>query len=272
MSVFVITGVSRGLGFEFLKQLSEDPANQVIGLVRNKAATEKKIAEELGDRSNIQIVYADLTKHSALSQAADETARIVGERGVDYLIANGGIVSYLDGFGPIGALKDKVEELEAVSSDLWKTNVIGNIHFFNFFLPLLMKGKVKKVISISTGLAEVDLTNDVEIEVGALYAASKAAMNLIIAKYNAQYKKDGILFISISPGVVDVGHYDNCTPEQIQGLQGFLGKVTTYAPHFKGPISTEESIRHIRSVWEKASIENGDGGAFVSHLGNKQWV
>lgn len=52
----------------------------------------------------------------------------------------------------------------------------------------------------------------------------------------------------------------------------FVGKLATYAPHFKGPISTEESVRAIRSVWDKASIENGDGGTFVSHLGNKQWV
>jgi hypothetical protein len=58
----------------------------------------------------------------------------------------------------------------------------------------------------------------------------------------------------------------------MQGLAGFIGKLATYAPHFKGLISTEESVRHIMSVWEKASIENGDGGSFVSHLGNKQWV
>ena len=51
-----------------------------------------------------------------------------------------------------------------------------------------------------------------------------------------------------------------------------MGKLVTYAPHFKGPISPEESVRHVRSVWEKASIEGGFGGAFVSHLGNKQWV
>ena len=53
---------------------------------------------------------------------------------------------------------------------------------------------------------------------------------------------------------------------------GFMGKVATYAPDFKGPISPEESVRHVRSVWEKASIEGGFGGGFVSHLGNKQWV
>jgi hypothetical protein len=32
-----------------------------------------------------------------------------------------------------------------------------------------------------------------------------------VAKFNAQYKKDGVLFVSISPGVVEVGHFVNCT-------------------------------------------------------------
>ena len=70
-----------------------------------------------------------------------------------------------------------------------------------------MKSDVKKVLTISTGLADLDLTNEYEFDIGALYAASKAAMNIIVAKFSAQYKKDGVLFLSISPGVVDVGRY-----------------------------------------------------------------
>lgn len=112
---------------------------------------------------------------------------------------------------------DKVEELEDVSLKSFQTNVVGNIHLFNLFLPLVMKGKVKKVITISSGHADLDLINDLEIENSALYSASKAAMNVIVAKFNAQYKKDGVLFVSISPGVVEVGHYANSTYPCRQG-------------------------------------------------------
>ncbi|RMJ23471.1 Short chain dehydrogenase [Aspergillus sp. HF37] len=272
MAVYVITGVSRGIGFEFLRQISEDQKNLVVGLVRDKAATEKKAAAELGDRPNVHILHADLTKYASLKQAAADTTEIVGERGIDYLVANGGLVPYLDTYGPIGALSDKVEEVEAVSSQLLQTNVVGNIHLFHLFHSLVLKGKTKKVITISTGLADLDLTNDCEVDVGALYAASKAAMNVIVAKFNAQYKKDGVLFMSISPGLVEVGRYAHSTPEEMEGLMGFAGKLVAYAPHFKGPITPEESVRHVRSTWEKASIDGGFGGSFVSHLGNKQWV
>lgn len=53
---------------------------------------------------------------------------------------------------------------------------------------------------------------------------------------------------------------------------GFMGKLASYAPHFKSLAPVDETIRNVRSVWEKASIGGGFGGSFVSHYGNKQWL
>lgn len=72
-------------------------------MVRDKAATEKKVVE-LGARSNVHILHADLTSYASLKQAAADTAKIVGERGVDYLVANGAFLSHFDAYDPIGAL------------------------------------------------------------------------------------------------------------------------------------------------------------------------
>jgi hypothetical protein len=52
----------------------------------------------------------------------------------------------------------------------------------------------------------------------------------------------------------------------------FMGKLSAYAPHFKGPTPVDEAISTIRSTWEKIGIDSGYGGAFISHLGNKQWL
>lgn len=52
----------------------------------------------------------------------------------------------------------------------------------------------------------------------------------------------------------------------------FLGKAQAYAPHFKGLVPVEAAVPTIRSLWERASIESGYAGAFVSHFGNKQWL
>ena len=49
-------------------------------------------------------------------------------------------------------------------------------------------------------------------------------------------------------------------------------KFMKYAPHFAGPISPAESVEKMLDVFEKSGIENGDSGAFLSHLGTKQWL
>jgi len=58
-------------------------------------------------------------------------------------------------------------------------------------------------------MAEVDLISEFEIDSAAPYSISKAATNAAVAKFHAQYKKENILFMSISPGYVDTGFADN---------------------------------------------------------------
>ncbi|KAI6086393.1 putative short chain dehydrogenase [Hypoxylon rubiginosum] len=273
MAVYVITGVSRGIGFEFLHQLSKDPNNTIVGIVRDKSTTLSKVSEdaELKGRSNIHILEADLTSYDALKNAAAETAKITGGA-IDYLIGNAGYISHFDAYDPISVLGEKPKELESELTKLINIHVVANIHLYNLFMPLILAGKTKKVIVISSGFADLDLTNKFDLDLSALYAISKSAMNMVTAKFSAEYKKQGVLFLSICPGMVDVGHYKNSTPEQLQSLGGGLVKFADYAPNFKGPDTPEASTQAVKSVWEKASVDNGDGGAFLSHFGNKQWL
>lgn len=103
------------------------------------------------------------------------------------------------------------DELTKYMRGLFDINVIANIHLFNLFLPLILKGHAKKVIAISSGMADPAFVKDYDIAVGSLYATSKAALNMIVAKFSAQYKQDDVLFLALCPGMVDVGHYDNGT-------------------------------------------------------------
>lgn len=73
-------------------------------MVRNKAATEEKVTTELGKRSNVHIVTGDLLNYASLKQAAADTAEIVGERGIDYLVGNAGFPAQFDAYSPIGEL------------------------------------------------------------------------------------------------------------------------------------------------------------------------
>jgi len=62
------------------------------------------------------------------------------------------------------------------------------------------------------------------------------------------------------------------TEKEQQSLGAMMTKFQQYAPHFQGPMTVEESVKAVVSVYEKASIANGDNGSFVSHLGTKQWL
>jgi hypothetical protein len=62
-------------------------------------------------------------------------------------------------------------------------------------------------------------------------------------------------------------------PEEVQQKMMKLATAfQKYAPHFTGAITPEVSVKAVLSVIENASLEKGDGGAFISHLGNKQWL
>lgn len=101
-----------------------------------------------------------------------------------------------------------VDDPQTLIKDLqssFEVNVIGVINTVNTFIPLLSKGREKKVFTLSTGMADIDLINQVDIAVAAPYSISKGAVNVVVAKYNALYKSEGILFMAISPGFVDTG-------------------------------------------------------------------
>jgi hypothetical protein len=52
------------LQYEFLRQLSTNPANVVVGLVRNKSNTDKKVAED--GLKNVTVLEADILDLPAL--------------------------------------------------------------------------------------------------------------------------------------------------------------------------------------------------------------
>jgi NAD(P)-dependent dehydrogenase (short-subunit alcohol dehydrogenase family) len=86
--------------------------------------------------------------------------------------------------------------------------VIGTIHLINLFIPLILKGDKKKVITLSTGFADTELTARYNLPVAGPYSISKAAVNMAVAKFSAQYAEDGVLFIAISPGSVETGQFN----------------------------------------------------------------
>ncbi|CAP68181.1 uncharacterized protein PODANS_7_4950, partial [Podospora anserina S mat+] len=241
-------------------------------------------------RETADYYIATIDANESHQQAAADTAEITGGS-LDYIIANAGLVPKFDLFLPIGELYvlqtslignsflltlqnrgKQPGELTKTFREAFEINVIGNVHLFNLFLPLILAGHVKKIVTITSGLADNSFTNQWGATPGALYAASKAAMNTVVAKFNAQFKKDGVLFLAVCPGPVEVGHYDGATADDLAAVEPLLSIFKEYSPGYERPKAPEVSVRMMRDVIEASSLEKGDGGAFVSHYGNQQWV
>jgi NAD(P)-dependent dehydrogenase (short-subunit alcohol dehydrogenase family) len=164
------------------------------------------------------------------------------------------------------------ENPAAVEEDMlqcFRVNVVGQVFLFRAFLPLVKAGSLKKIIGISTGYADIELNADYDLYQAAPYSISKVAFNMAITKIQAEHRKDGVLLMSVSPGVVDTGHAP--TPDKGEKAMILGQKFGRYAPDFKGPITPAESAALVLDVIDKATLE-ASGGRHVSQFGNTRWL
>ena len=84
--------------------------------------------------------------------------------------------------------------------------MVGIIHTTNAFLPLLKataKEHTARVITLSTGIADLDFTFAAKLPFSAPYSITKAATNMVVAKYAVRFRDENIVFLGISPGFVN---------------------------------------------------------------------
>jgi len=267
MPSYAITGANRGLGLELVKQLSAVPENTIYALVRNVEASKKSLTPYV-ERGNVHVFRLDLEDSASIRTAAKEIEKVTTS--IDVLINNAGLIpdgenSALLGPGDENAEKKLVNNLET----FFRINTTGPILTTNAFLPLIQKSTLKKVVVISSGVADVDFTLAANFPYSPEYAISKAGISIAYAKYAAQYKDEGVLFVSISPGLVNTS-VTPPTPEELAMGEKLVGLFREAYPNFKGPISEYESASKVLKVIE--DLSPATSGQFLSHYGNKQWL
>jgi NAD(P)-dependent dehydrogenase (short-subunit alcohol dehydrogenase family) len=146
-----------------------------------------------------------MASHSSLTTAA-EIAEPLLPNGLDVLIVNGAYNSNIAAYVPptafASASQAKVLHDEMHTS--LDVNVLGTVYTINAFLALVMKGSVKKIVVISTGLADAERTVSGDgMPVMVTYSVMKAALNMVVAKFCAELKSKGLITLMLSPGVVN---------------------------------------------------------------------
>ncbi|MGW4681540.1 SDR family NAD(P)-dependent oxidoreductase [Micromonospora taraxaci] len=181
MTVTLITGGNKGIGFETARQLLDLGHTVYIGA--RDVERGEKAAAELGAR----FVQLDVTDDASVSGALATVDSAEGR--LDVLVNNAGIL----GDGPVDG---------PTALRVFDTNAVGIVRVTEAALPLLRRSSNPTVVTVSSSMGSFwVVTNPERPEFNlpmALYAASKSAATMLTVQYAKA--NPGIKFNALEPG------------------------------------------------------------------------
>ncbi len=132
--VWFVTGASRGLGLEIVKEALES-GDKVVATVRNSP---EKLVSRLGNSDNLSVVVLDVTHEQRAREAADQAIERFGR--IDVLVNNAG-------FGLLSAVEEATDE---EVRENFEVNVFGLLNVTRAILPYMRKERSGHVINISS--------------------------------------------------------------------------------------------------------------------------
>ena len=196
-STFLITGASRGIGLEFVKQINAR-GGKIIAAVRDPAKAERELKAAA---PSITLVQLDVSDPGSIESLGE---RIRG-RSVDILINNAGVSSPAKTLDSLTA---------AEMARVFQINSFAPILVTKACLANLRAGSRKTVVQITSILASIQNNTG-----GSTYAyrGSKAALNQLNKSLSNELASAGFTCVAIHPGWVktDMGGPDaHLTPRQ----------------------------------------------------------
>ncbi|MFE2355524.1 SDR family NAD(P)-dependent oxidoreductase [Streptomyces parvulus] len=199
MTVTLITGANKGLGFETAKQLLA--LGHVVYVGARDAGRGEKAAAELGAR----FVQLDVTDDASVSGAL--AAIDAAEGRLDVLVHNAGVLP--------GGTPDGPSALRA-----FDTNAVGVVRVTEAALPLLRRSSNPTVVTVSSSAGSFWAVNNPDRPEyhlpTTLYSASKAAATMLTVQYAKS--EPGIRFNAVEPGFtatdMTAGFEGGRTPEE----------------------------------------------------------
>lgn len=233
MQHIVVTGASRGLGFEFTRQYVRRGAHVFAGYRRLETAGK---LQALSDQNpgQVSLVPLDVSDEASIRTSAKTVAEKT--EAIDLLINNAGIGGVVQATG-------KVEELGTFTfDDAWltiRTMGVGPILMAQEYLGLLEKGDHPKIANVTSGYGSVSANTT---RFPYYYSAAKATMHQLMRSLVPDVKPKGISVVILDPGSVRTD----------------MGGPTA-------PLSPEESVEGMIQVIDGLTLDQS--GSFISWQG-----
>ena len=177
MKNIIITGTSRGIGFELALKFA-NAGHQVLALSR-------KANQELLSHKNITFLSVDLSNESELNQVTEFLAATWQK--IDAIVHNAGSL----------LLKPFSETSQNDFENIYKVNVFGVANLTRICLPYLKNGSHVVTISSMGGVQ-----GSLKFAGLAAYSSSKGAVITLSELLAEEYKEQGISFNVLALGSV----------------------------------------------------------------------
>ncbi|WP_257452994.1 SDR family oxidoreductase [Archangium lipolyticum] len=215
---YAITGASRGLGLEFVRQLL-NRGDSIDAGVRAPSAARHLQELALSSGGRLRVHPLDVSDPHSVRDFASSVGH---GQPLDVLINSAGV------FGknqPLSGL-----DFDDVAGTL-SVNTFGPLRLTAALLPSLRLGSARRVVHITSGMGSI-----ADNGMGGFYGyrLSKAALNMAMRNMHLELRGEGFVTIALNPGWVQT---DMGGPE--------------------APLRPEQSVRSMLEVIDRLSAEHG---------------
>ena len=186
----IVTGGSRGLGFELARQLAAAGA-RVWLVARSSEALERAAAVLREDGASVETVAADVRNRAEMRHLVDVVAKADGR--LDVLINNAGVITV----APFDLAPDEDFE-NSLATHFW-----APLHLIRLALPYLRRDGEGRILNISS------IGGRIGVPHLAAYAAGKFALTGLSETLHAELRPFGVRVTTATPGLMRTGSYVN---------------------------------------------------------------
>lgn len=220
----IVTGASRGIGYELVKLLSSNAQNTVIAISRDEQKLKQLVAVCKQQNANAKVIAlpCDISQEESIKALVPVIKNSI--KTVDILINNA------------GAIVNK-PFTEITSQDLeyvYKVNVFANVWLIQQLMPLMNQEQKSHVVNISS---MGGFQGSAKFAGLSAYSSSKAALACLTECLAEEFKETNVAFNCLTIGATQTEMLNEAFPGYIAPLTAdkmatFIADFSLKAHHF----------------------------------------